>query len=189
MLSALPSAAIPRAYGHASLEKFEAETPPSFLTWPAPNAFGVTRRSAEFLAVSDSSLLLRCRSRRDPDSARSLDRFERSLPLECRCRTRVIRTFAEYLSHFGVSDVRKLMSEMALQTLIASRHEKRFQNVTCQPFVCNRLVRHSRINDGRTELILGSEKRCAQQRRYKCGSIIGSVGQKFENSGAHSRVA
>jgi hypothetical protein len=29
---------------------------------------------------------------------------------------RVICTFAEYLSHFGVSGVRKLMSEMTLQT-------------------------------------------------------------------------
>jgi hypothetical protein len=72
---------------------------------------------------------------------------------------------------------------------IEQGNEKRFQNVTCQPFVCHGPVRHSRIDDERTELISGSEKRYAQQRRYNCRSVIGSVGQKFENSGAHSRVA
>jgi len=119
---------------------------------------------------------------------------------QTRCKTRVICTFAEYLSHFDVSDVRKLMSEMTLQPVAApfknvenanieQDNEKRFQNVTCQPFVRNGLVRDSRINDGRTELILGPEKRYLQQRRYKCRSVIGSVRQKFEDAGAHSRFA
>ena len=72
---------------------------------------------------------------------------------------------------------------------IEQGNEKRFQNVTCQPFVCNGPVRHSQINDGRTELISGSEKRYAHQRRFKCRSVIGSVGQKFKDPGAHSRVA
>jgi len=50
-------------------------------------------------------------------------------------------------------------------------------------------VRDFRINDGRTELIWGREKRYAQQRRYKLRSVIDPVGQKFEDAGARFRVA
>src|ERR1700737_3127248 len=48
-----------------------------------PNASGATTLLGGAIAASDSSLLLPCRSQGDPDSARSLDRSERSPSLEC----------------------------------------------------------------------------------------------------------